>query len=749
MTAVAITVEANPGRTMRGSSATAQIKPWPDKSLQGSSAPAPSLVLELEELATWHRFPIVRKLCGRDRIPRSEGWEMSTTSSPNVAIAQKEIGDVIAAMARLPDDYAPPEDSPRDPELPDAGLCTPEMLESLRTTYEAWPEGILLGFHRTSEMLAQILMMFGARPYTGGINPLDLAPAGIVNPAEIQLAFQSASERQLMGAQTPFPATVSTLLGPFALTFLFKPNSIGQLYLQPHEFSRAGWIGLTRIRDQIEIERELARFGAEHAAHAKIVVCLLWTLAALTSLMEPRVFLTERIPMLSSLRSQGTTLSVGAVSTIVNFSPLSMRNALQVLREGLTHELMTACDLMWIAAGVVRRRSVEAGFGKARPRRREQFEVFLSHRGCDAKNTLAQTLLRQHDASGVFLDCLRLPRSVINRNFVFGAIGRSANVVVVDTPNFAKSEWCMKELWVAQQLERLGLTTLRRCSLSDAVGAVSEMESIQAKDGTDTPDEDTERAYPILSRILTDIRYWARAPNLDSLAKLGPIPDELQHAEDSAAAGGGLATTAEASAAAREAVAVLEAATHASPRGKPIDLWASATQLAVALLGSNIKARSKMEVRASIDSMNRALERMAAQHVFAGAAFRKRGSGYLACLAGAVVSELAGFRLDPFTSQAIREAVGDAAILRDGVLLLDVRGDRSRRFRLGAWRERRRRKSELRFVLALLSNGLSAVGIVQNADDHVHELMFDGQSLEVLPCVTLHAGMESLFPELL
>ena len=36
------------------------------------------------------------------------------------------------------------------------------------------------------------------------------------------------------------------------------------------------------------------------------------------------------------------------------------------------------------------------------------------------------------------------------------------------------------------------------------------------------------------------------------------------------------------------------------------------------------------------------------------------------------------------------------------------------------------------------------VGIVQNAWDEVHQGEADGMPLEVLPCVTMHPGMEGL-----
>lgn len=91
---------------------------------------------------------------------------MSTDYSPNMPIVQELISDIIAVMAELGDDYSPPEDSEGDTPtigegLQDFGL-TPARLEALRDTYEAWPKGVLRGFHQASEALVQTLQMFGA-----------------------------------------------------------------------------------------------------------------------------------------------------------------------------------------------------------------------------------------------------------------------------------------------------------------------------------------------------------------------------------------------------------------------------------------------------------------------------------------------------------------------------------------------------------------------------------------------------------
>ena len=61
---------------------------------------------------------------------------------------------------------------------------------------------------------------------------------------------------------------------------------------------------------------------------------------------------------------------------------------------------------------------------------------------------------------------------------------------------------------------------------------------------------------------------------------------------------------------------------------------------------------------------------------------------------------------------------------------------------------RRERDLYLDLLLLLVDHNVGSVGLVQGAADTVHELQVHGRSLAVLPCVTLHPGMDGLFPEL-
>jgi hypothetical protein len=55
------------------------------------------------------------------------------------------------------------------------------------------------------------------------------------------------------------------------------------------------------------------------------------------------------------------------------------------------------------------------------------------------------------------------------------------------------------------------------------------------------------------------------------------------------------------------------------------------------------------------------------------------------------------------------------------------------------------RDLHFRLLLAAIRSNIGALAILQTAADPVHELEIDGQTLSVLPCVTLYPGMEDLF----
>ena len=142
--------------------------------------------------------------------------------------------------------------------------------------------------------------------------------------------------------------------------------------------------------------------------------------------------------------------------------------------------------------------------------------------------------------------------------------------------------------------------------------------------------------------------------------------------------------------------------------------------------------RSKDDVRRGIDDLIAALKAVVGSGLHQTPEFRAHAPAYLALIAAATAIHLSGFNLDPRMMPAIEDAIGGAGVTGDGLILLDARTP-------GAKRELR-----LKLAVMLVTNRLGGVGIVQNAADEVHQGFVDDTPLEILPCVTLHPGMDLL-----
>ena len=337
------------------------------------------------------------------------------------------------------------------------------------------------------------------------------------HPMGLKQALLNELIRRQTAHRIPFDRTMTTLLGQDALLWLTTASGSGVAKLQPHEFSRTGWRNLWAIDTQLEIEQELLGAPPEIGYLAKIVVALCWTLAALASFISPAVFFGETTPHLSSEREGQYTVSVGrATHTLVDFRTDGLMSMVLILAEGLTNPLLSAADLMWMGAALARVREVHSGHREALPMMEEQFDLFLSHRGRDAKRSLSGAVQTLRPASGVFLDCLTLPRGMINRNFIYSSLARSKEILIVDTENFNESEWCRKEAWFAGLLTAHRLAGSKRVTLSNAIELVK---SGSPKSARGRPSQ--KLSYPIASRVLRDVDYWARKPNLHSLREAG------------------------------------------------------------------------------------------------------------------------------------------------------------------------------------------------------------------------------------
>ena len=98
---------------------------------------------------------------------------------------------------------------------------------------------------------------------------------------------------------------------------------------------------------------------------------------------------------------------------------------------------------------------------------------------------------------------------MINRSFVFGSLARSERILIVETENFNESEWCRKEAWFADAMAGHGLTRVERMTLPDAAAQVAAAGLLSMRRRSNQ-----ELRYAIAQRVLNDIDYWARSPNL-------------------------------------------------------------------------------------------------------------------------------------------------------------------------------------------------------------------------------------------
>jgi hypothetical protein len=672
------------------------------------------------------------------------------------------ICDAADEIEALPPGYVPLQEPPPKIEEQKASfiharnitevLRDPAVGDWIKKASDGIPGGLGNLFFQSTSIMAQILEMFGAVERARlpmGVFPTDLMNRRVMNllstwgqlgrevekseaggdddPMGMRNAIMQEILRDQMSGRVPFGRTLTTLLGPDALLWLTSDSQSGHRKLQAHEFMRTNWRNLWWIETQVEIEKELLSAPREAGYLAKSIVALSWTAVALASCFPPQLFLGEALPHLSSEREGQYTVSVGlGTHTIVEFNISAWPAMLRILAAGLLEPLLNAADMMWIGAALARVRTVASGLGVAANVAEEQFALFLSHRGRDSKLQLSAEVRKLPSNHGVFLDCLTLPHGVINRWFIYGALARTETTVVVETPNYDESDWCRKELWFADALAKHRLTRLERLSVMNALQSVH-----QSGEQSSRRPGDLGLRYPILSRILKDIDYWARKPNLHSLKESGYTGGELDSIQELlqaderpdepdwvASLGSIVATT-------------LANVVRTSPDASVFDLWAAALQLSVGAFACTSTGRSKMAVRAGVDQLNTMLRSFVEEKLHLDPVFHAAPEGHLALLAAACAVDLAGFRLDVRFTSAVIAALQGCAGFTDGVLLLDVReGGITRDYRI-------------RLAALMVRHNFGSVGIVQDASDPVHNTRSGDLPLEVLPCVTLYPGMDA------
>jgi hypothetical protein len=628
-----------------------------------------------------------------------------------------------------------------------------ELKAVIEPLMHLWPEHTFELFVGLSFLLGDSIVRASEGLAEAAAQPAEALPAGGV--AGHMFGSEDAAAREGI----PYAETLSVLLGWAAPGLLVKPTAEGPGKLQPHELSRGGWYLLAQMRHQIKVEYELRQMAALDPLQAKAVVAAAWTMVALAAHMHGAVFATTEGRMhLSAVTAGSVTMSMGqGAETITMFWPSSVRSVVRLLREALQSDVLDACDMMWLAAGMARVLIHSSGWGEPETGG-PGYGLFLSHRGRDVKADLTRAVLSLGVRPAVFLDCLSLPRGLINRHFVFRSLVRSRAVVVVDSPNFDESAWCRKEAWVAEALARLGLAQLVRVGGAGQAARLLEDESrtgrlsppppVAVAAGAPAENEDDPTAW-VCNRILNDIDYWARTPNLHSAREkklpIGCVQPMLDWLRTECRAGttdtaalrtaliGHVRTMLSQLAADVSRWQATQPASGPDGPGPAADLWATAAQLTVAALSLRTRTYSKMETRRYVVAVNRLTYEILDAVRRDPAADPARLPDCILLAAGAVALDLAGEDRPAVMEIGLADLVNGRALCQDVLLMLDVR------------RPGPRRDFLLRLVLLLVANDVGSVGVLQDGTDPVHDRTIDGTSLEVLPCVTLYPGMESLF----
>ncbi len=660
----------------------------------------------------------------------------------------------IAAMTKFPSFEAQEEViKAADPERTGRILAFGEQLA------DAWPDSTFEVFLQLTFLLSDSIARAAE-----SMNSSNAMANEVALPRNLSADHMFGTEDRASRQGFPFAEAISSLLGRNAMTLLMTPSREGPGKLQPHEFSRAGWYLLRQMRSQVKIENELQEMGRLDQRLAKDVVAAAWTLVALAGHMHEDVFITEGSLHLSAVTSGSITTSFGrGTETIMRFWPSSLLSVVRLLRDAVQSDEIQACDMMWLAAGAAR--VMEHSSGWCESESKTAFQLFLSHRGRDLKADLTRVVLDLDIRPDVFLDCLSLPRGLVNRHFVFRSLVRSRTIVVIDSPNFQESAWCRKELWVAEALTRHGLAEMRSLS---GVDQITEILATERNDGrlrtsgavtltsasglTGDADDQNDRTSWVCNRILRDIDYWARTPNLHSAREKGLPVGGVQSMIDWLHTERGYDST-NLSILQSEVVTRIDtmfnevsldvhtwmAAQHSTAESSlsdTADLWATATQLAAAALSLRIRSYSKMETRRYVVALNRITYELLDLLKQDEEDMRFRLPSYLKLAAGAVALDLAAENRSAVLQLGLGSIMGNKALLQDGLILLDVRNPGTERDFL------------LRLALLIVANDIGSVGVLQDGNDPVHNNRVDGICLEILPCVTLYPSMEAIFPAL-
>lgn len=691
--------------------------------------------------------------------------EMATILGNDIREAVALFTDI---MQPLPDAFCPEETMPfvSDGEIglfdEKPILADERNVVALRAVYERQPKGAANLFRNISAIIGYIFIEAQMLPRLGGAarfkfsegNPLSLVLAAAqmltgdkeeTSGAGQALAGKISQEVARMVRPAPnLEAVVTTFLGTDSAEWLCRKSELGYPNIQFHEATRVNWIRLFQIDGQVALENEIRWLSEVSDELAKTLVCALWLQAGLMSIVDPALFVGEHDTYLSRSIEGDATMSRGIdTHNILRFGAARFRLVALVLRSALDNPDIEAVDLLWAAAALAEvgaprpdEPALRHGVRIARP----SCDIFLSHRGIEAKAALLAAELGAGEHAN-FLDCLAVPAGLTNRHFLYSYLARSRVVLTIETPHFADSAWCRRERWFAQELQRHGEASHHSVeTLAEALDWIAARRS-QAISPPRPDDEGVGQAPGWTSnRILRDLDYWARKPNLEELEKSGA--DVAPFREFSALLGGGVQPPDEgmlASSDLRDAIVRLrervEYGLAGATLGRVVTGVINALSLCeAAFLLFEEKQYNKMRARRMMDNLRRcflSLEQLYDRHPD----MSDDRLTHSAWLAAAFSSELGSYRTSRDLEWYAARTFGPNALMRRGVVLVDMRDKELRDF-------------HLEFLALAAQKGIGAVGMIQSHDDTIHECLVNGFAFSSFPCVTVHPGMETEFPAL-
>lgn len=546
----------------------------------------------------------------------------------------------------------------------------------------------------------------------------------------------------------PYENLIYTFLGSAAFEYFNLASQEGAPKVQPHEASREEWIHLFRIDTQARIDLELTTLAALDADQARDLVGAAWGIAALMSHLSPSVFMIEAEPYVSSTRQDSLTVSSGRGTRVVpRFRAASFRNVLRFLEDCIAEPVFDAADLMWIAHALAAVETVDVPYGSEQLGCAPSYRLFLSHRGADAKTDLLERLIARDASESVFLDCLSLANGSVNRLFVYQSLVRSSEAFLIETGNYAKSRWCLKEKRLAEYLQCAGILRTRAFLSVDAAWKAFEATPAPPAPAHENGHRDVDGPLSPgpMWFLYSDFHKPDRAPNVHTLqshphflARVDEVMSRLQDQIESVSRDRVSLAPSVHTAALLLFDSIAGDAPAARTRLKdlgalPVDTLIAFAQLAFCLVSIGTTTTNKVESRQAADQ----LDRLTVEFVELTPELERGCEDELAfpylftiVVAAALAFDRTG--RNPLPSEIGRYSLVGTAMIRRKHVVFDVREDSATtRFRL-------------RLAALLIRHGIGNVAIAQSASRLVHEQSVDGFNLSVLPCMTIYPAMANL-----